>query len=47
MKLTIFTESGDYYTIVINIPTGTEDIDAYISDWIDANLRGVSGYRRH
>lgn len=46
MKVTIIPNSGEPYTVTINVPKGTDDIDKFLSDWMDANLKNVSGYRR-
>lgn len=46
MKVTIIPISGEPYTVTINVPKGTADLDQFLSDWMDANLRNVAGYRR-
>lgn len=43
-KLKIYPEIGDAYTVTVNIPANTTDIEEWIGNWIDDNLKLVQNY---
>ena len=43
-KLKIYPEIGDAYTVTVNIPESTTDIEEWIDSWMDDNLKLVQNY---
>lgn len=45
MTIKVYPSAGDAYRVYIEVPIGTDDVDAFIDNWIDDNLRGVDWYK--
>ena len=46
MKLTVIPENGDSYEVMVDVPKGTANLDDFLNDWMDKNLKDVKGYKR-
>lgn len=44
IKLKIYPEIGDTYTVTVNIPENTTNIEEWIDNWMDDNLKLVQNY---
>lgn len=45
VQIKIYPDAGDTYQVTLDIPTYVSDVDTYIDNWIDANLKFVEHYK--
>lgn len=44
VQIKIYPDAGDTYQVTLNVPAYASDINTYIDNWIDANLKFVEHY---
>lgn len=44
IQIKIYPSAGGTYQVTLNVPAYASDINTYIDNWIDANLKFVEHY---